>query len=77
MLQTLSGNLHSIALQYPGILQSLNFSHSIADLTKIQTLASQLTTSPASTQAILSQIQQALNDLSQSFLLLSNEFKLS
>ncbi len=77
-MQTVGPVLESLVLQYPGIIQSQNFQQIMVDLTTIETLANQLTTSnPAGLPALLGQIQSAVYDLADSLDSLIGEFNLT
>lgn len=77
-LQSMSGDLQSLALRYPGIVQSPSFIWSMADLTQLSPMLSQLSTAkPADLPKILPQLRKTLYDLSDSLTILGNEFELN
>ena len=69
--------LQGLALQYPGILQSPNFRQAEANLTQVGTIAAQLSaSSPADVPPLLTPLQTAIDNLSDNFAALVNEFNL-
>jgi RND superfamily putative drug exporter len=69
--------LQGLALQYPGILQSPNFQQAEANLTQIGTDAAQISAAnPADAAALLPPLQTAVDNLSDNFTGLVNEFNL-
>jgi RND superfamily putative drug exporter len=69
--------LQGLALQYPGILQSPNFQQAEANLTQIGTEAAQISAAnPADAAALLPPLQTAVDNLSDNFTGLVNEFNL-
>ena len=69
--------LQSLALQYPGILQSPNFTQAGLNLTTVSVIAAQVpTTNPADLSALLGQLQSAIYKMADAFDGLVSEFKL-
>jgi RND superfamily putative drug exporter len=77
-LQSMSGDLQSLAVRYPGITQSVDFTRSITDLTQLSTMLGQLRAAPpANLTKILPEAQKALYDLGDALTSLGNEFELN
>jgi len=75
--QTVGQSLQSLALQYPGIVQSTNFQQITANLTQISTVAGQVaTTKSENMPALLIQLQQNVYKASDNLNELVSEFKL-
>ena len=76
-VQTSGQSLKNLALQYPGIIQSPNFTQAELNLTTIATITSKI---PAANQgdipAMISQLQSAIYKVSDAFNGLVSEFKL-
>jgi len=69
--------LQGLALQYPGILQSPNFQQAEVNLAQVGTIAAQLSgAAPADIPALLTPLQTAVDNLSDNFTGLVNEFNL-
>ena len=78
LLQSQSGRLESLALDYPGVTQSPNFTSSLIILPRVSALADQIgTASPSELTAIISQLQTSLYDLGDALTALGNEFELN
>jgi RND superfamily putative drug exporter len=77
VLKLIPDNLQSLAISYPGILQSSSFSQSVANLQEISPLASQLTTAtPGELIKILPELKDLIFDLSDALTSLGREFLL-
>lgn len=77
LLQTQSQLLPSLALKYPGVVQSQNFQQAEANLKEIGALASQfLTTKPGEQPALLTQLQGLIYKLADNLEGLGREFSL-
>jgi putative drug exporter of the RND superfamily len=77
-LQTAGSGLQSLVLQYPGITQSQNYQLIFADLTKVSTLAGQLSsTDQAGLPVLLAQMQNTLSSAVDSLDGLVSEFNLT
>jgi RND superfamily putative drug exporter len=77
LLQPLSGDLQSLAISYPGVVQSANFTNATATLTQIGTVVARLrSTPPAELPAAIRQLQQSLYTLGDALTSLSDEFLL-
>jgi len=77
-LQSMSGDLQNLAINYPGVTQSQNFTRSISDLTQVSGIINQLRAAlPADSARLLPQLKQALYSLADGLTALSNEFKLN
>lgn len=75
--QTIGQSLQSMAIQYPGITQSPNFTQAGLNLATISTIATQLPTAkPADLPAMLGQLQSAIYKVADAFNSLVSEFKL-
>jgi RND superfamily putative drug exporter len=78
ILQTISSDLSQIAIRYPGITRSPNFTVVLAALQQMQVILPQLPTAPpAELIKLLPKLQKALGDMSNSLTGLSNEFELN
>ena len=76
-LQTVGQSLQSVALQYPGIVQSTNFQQIAVNLSQISAIANQLpTTKPENLPALLAQLQSTIYKVSDNLTGLVSEFKL-
>jgi RND superfamily putative drug exporter len=76
-LQIVGQSLQSIALQYPGIVQSTNFQQITANLTQLSTIVGQVTTTTTEDMpALLVQLQQTVYKMSDNLNGLVREFKL-
>lgn len=76
-LQTAGQLLQSLALQYPGIIQSTNFQQVAANLSQLSIIATQIgTTTPANMPALIVQLQQTVYKVSDNLTGLVSEFKL-
>jgi putative drug exporter of the RND superfamily len=77
-IQSISGELQSLAVRYPGVTQSAAFTRSITDLTQLSTMLGQLrSATPANLTKILPEAQKVLYDLSDALTSLDNEFELN
>lgn len=74
--QTLGQKLQSLAVQYPGVLQSPNFQSLTASLTQLSTGAAQLLTPGSQNAATLAQISSLVNGIAGSLQALAAEFNL-
>jgi RND superfamily putative drug exporter len=77
-LQSISDDLQSLALRYPGVIQSTSFTRSITDLTQLSTILNQVRSGPLTNLSkILPEAQKALYDLGDALTALGNEFELN
>jgi RND superfamily putative drug exporter len=77
LLQSQAGQLEALALEYPGVMQSANYTSSLAILSQISPLVAQLSTaSPAELPELISQLQTSLYDLDDALTNLGHEFQL-
>jgi RND superfamily putative drug exporter len=78
LLQSIAGDLQNLAVRYPGVVQSPNFTGSLAGLKTLSTTLNQLRTTPATDlPKILPQVQKSIYDLSDALTALANEFELN
>jgi RND superfamily putative drug exporter len=78
MLQSQSGQLQTLAIDYSGVVQSLNYSSSSVHLSQVLSLSEQLImASPSEQPGIISQLQTSLYDLGDTLIALGNEFVLN
>ena len=78
VLQSQSGRLQTLALDYPGVTQSPNFTSSSIILSRVSSLTGQLNTaSPSELPGIISHLQTSLYDLGDALTALGNEFELN
>jgi len=76
-LQAVGQTLQSMALRYPGIVQSVHFQQVAVNLAQVSSIAGQVvTTEPASMPALLAQLQGALYGAADNLDGLVSEFKL-
>ena len=76
-IQTSGQILQSLALQYPGILQSTNFQQAGLNLTQFSTIAAQISSAqPTDLPVILANLQSTAYAVADNFNGLVNEFKL-
>jgi putative drug exporter of the RND superfamily len=76
-LQAVGQSLQSMALQYPGIIQSPNFQQAGANLGQITVISGQIAAStPENIPALLGQMQQTIYKISDNLNGLVSEFKL-
>jgi uncharacterized membrane protein YdfJ with MMPL/SSD domain len=76
-LQTAGQLLQSVALQYPGIIQSTNFQQAGANLSQVSVIAGQVSTAkPENILALLAQLQATIYKASDNLNGLVSEFKL-
>ena len=77
LLQSSGQMLQSLALKYPGIIQSQNFLTAAANLTRINTIATQIASSnPADVPRLLAQLRNTIYETSDKLNGLVSEFKL-
>jgi RND superfamily putative drug exporter len=77
LLQPISGDLQTLAIGYPGVVESGNFKSTTATLTQISTAVAQLrNTTPADLPAAIQKLQQLLYPLADSLTSLSDEFQI-
>lgn len=76
-LQASGQSLQSLALQYPGVVQSQNFQQIMADLSQISVMVPRIpTASPGDIPALLSQLQSITYKMADSLNALVGEFEL-
>jgi RND superfamily putative drug exporter len=77
-LKSMSDELQTLALRYPGVPQSTNFNAALVSLTAVSTQLTALNTTPtADLPELLSEIQKNLYALSNSLAALGDEFELN
>jgi RND superfamily putative drug exporter len=77
-LSSAANELQNIAIQYPGVVQSTNFTKATADLTQLSAMLKQvLTAPPAKIPEILTQSRELLYDFSDTVAALNEEFQLN
>ena len=77
LLQTSGQLLQSLALQYPGIIQSQNFQQATANLSQVSTVAAQISSATlADLPAIFGQLQSAIDNVADNLNGLAGEFEL-
>ncbi len=78
LLQSQSNQLKTLALQYPSVIQSPNYTSSLGILTQVSSLIEQLKTAPLiEIPSLVSQLQTELNNLGDAITALGNEFELN
>jgi RND superfamily putative drug exporter len=76
-LQASGQFLQTLALRYPGIVQSQNFQQAAANLTEVSVIADQIpTTKPENLPALIAQLQEVTYKLADSLEVLVSEFRL-
>ena len=75
---TLGNYLQDLAVEYPGVAQSLNFQQAAAELTQVSSLAAQIQpAAPQNIPGLLSQIKPLADDISVKLQALASEFNLN
>lgn len=78
LLQSQSGQLETLALNYPGVIQSPSYASSSTILSQVSSLICRLKTAPPSEiPGILSQLKTSLNGLGNALTSLGDEFQLN
>jgi RND superfamily putative drug exporter len=74
-IEPLATNLQGMAISYPGVIESGNYTASIVNLMQVSIITNQLHTTPLSElPSLITQLQTSLNNLGTDLMNLGNEF---